>query len=150
MCLNVDQDYKKYLCYAYQITGCNHLKYDLVNDMFLKIHGILEINPEKEMNNGYIYLTMRSIFLNQNKKYTPEYIEDYDLSIIENECITPERIQVNDVLSSMEFNHREILLRTHEDSLRTVATEIGINHQSVNNYKNKALTKFKELWQKQA
>jgi len=149
MCLNVDQDYHKYLCYAYRITGCNDAKYDLVSDTFIKIHGILEKSPEKELNNGYIYLTMRSIFFDSKRRQLPQYLEEMEF---EKECepgAIVERLEVVTVLSSMEFRDREILLKTQEESLRSIAKKVGVNHQTVNNLKKKATEKFKELWQNQ-
>ena len=55
----------KYKAYAYRICNCHDLKNDLVNEMYLKLHGILEGDPSKEITDGYIYFMIKSIFLDK-------------------------------------------------------------------------------------
>ena len=136
----------KYKAYAYKICGCHELKNDLVNDMYIKLDAYLKKYPKKIISNSLIYLMIRGIFLNivtRNREYPYESIPE----TIEDEEVLCERITIDEVLGEMRFFDREILLKTHETSLREVAKQVGCHHQTVNNLKQKALNKLKEKCQ---
>jgi DNA-directed RNA polymerase specialized sigma24 family protein len=118
--------------------------------MYIRLHDILTKTPDKEIQDIYIFMLMRSIYLTQQKRNTKFlYVEDYhdyQLSNEEPETLE-ERRTLDNCLSKLGFYDREVLLKTNEISLRKLSKQIGCNHQTVANYKNKAFQKLKKIWQ---
>lgn len=137
------ENYDKYKSYAYKICKSHELKNDLVNEMYVKLGAILEKNPEKFISDRFIYLMIKSIFFNQvtRNREIPMEIPPQEHEI-ENDVLE-ERIMMDEVLSEMKFFDREILLKTHEKSLRKIAKEVGCPFQVVDSLKQSALTKLK-------
>jgi RNA polymerase sigma factor (sigma-70 family) len=136
-----------YRSYAYKICKCHELKNDLVNDMYLKLDSILVKDPQKEVNNRFIYLMIRSIFLNDIKKNKEFTVDNFPEVEQEEDVILCERITMDEVLSEMRFFDREILLKTQEKSLRKIALEVDCSYGYVHNMKQKALVKLRNKWQ---
>jgi len=135
-----------YRAYAFKLCKCHDLKNDLVNDMYINLHDILQKHPKKEIENSYIFLMIRSIFLNSIKK-NKEYCLDKFPEICEpNNDNFERRAQMNQTLGRLSFFEREILLKTSETSLRKMALETNINYSSIHVLKQKALKKLKKIW----
>lgn len=163
-----------YRSYALKICGCNDLKNDLVNDMYIKLDGILTKDPKKKIDNGYIFLMIRSIFIDGIRKNREIYVsfdeerieqksQNYDCYInsarkiyVENKLIENQdndyqklcqRMAMDETLNTMSFYDREILLKLQETSLRKLSKKVGIHYQTLHKEKNIALKKLKLLCQ---
>lgn len=136
-----DETYK---AYALKICGCNDLKNDIVNDMYLRLHKILSENPNKEITNGYIYLIMRSIYIDGLRKNNEVPLENSHELAEEEDFTLCKRITIDEALSEMRFFDREILLVTHEKkSLRELGREVGLHHSTISKYQKESLDKLK-------
>ena len=134
----------KYRAYAFKICQCHETKNDLVNDMFIKLHGILDDDPSKEITDGYIYFMLRSIFLNQKRKQREYVVEGQIYEQPEDDGPLEGRMMINDELSKMSFVEREALLCTSEESLREIGKKSGVHYLTIFKLKNKYLDKLKK------
>ncbi|UII80018.1 sigma-70 family RNA polymerase sigma factor [Flagellimonas sp. CMM7] len=137
---------KKYRAYAYKICGCNELKHDLVNEMYLKLHSILENDASKEITDGYIYMMLKSIFLNQIRDNKEYIFDNYTFEAIDDSENLMDRMQMNEALGKLTFLDREVLLKCSEKSIRQVANETGIHYLQVYYQKQESLEKLKEVY----
>lgn len=134
----------KYRAYAFKICHCHELKKDLVNDMFIKLHKILDDDPSKEITDGYIYFMIKHIFLNQKRQQKEYVIDGFVFEQEENNEVLEKRKMINDELSKMPFVERETLLWTAEKSLREIGKKSGVHYLQVFKQKNKYLEKLKK------
>lgn len=138
---------EKYLSYAYTICKCHDQKHDLVNEMYLKLHEILSNEPSKEISDGYIYLILKSIFIDTvraKKEYAMDVssfarLTDSEQSVLE------ERNRLNEMIGKLPFFDREILMRCQETSRRKLAIELNVSVQTICNYESKAKEKLKSI-----
>jgi RNA polymerase sigma factor (sigma-70 family) len=133
-----------YVGYALKICGDAHDAEDLVQEMYLKLDGILKKTPEKKITDSYIYLILYTTFIDIKRQYHPERIGQRDLK--DEERIW-DLMQVNEALSKMRFVDREILIKTRQHSLREVAEMMGIHCTAVFKREKRALQKLKQIWQ---
>tara|TARA_R110000772_G_scaffold31754_3_gene78075 strand:+ start:4832 stop:5314 length:483 start_codon:yes stop_codon:yes gene_type:complete len=151
------EDYKRLLdnheenlAMAYKICNNNTDKYDLVQEMYLKI--LLHIQKGKMENinikSGYVFRTMRNAFVDGKKKLKKiHYVED----IIEpgndeyEDDILEMRKNVAEMLDEVPYLHREVLLQHQEKSQRQLSKETGVCRDRLRYYKNEALKKLKEV-----
>lgn len=139
----------EFRAFAFSLCKCSLKKDDLVNDMYLKIYEISKKYPKTKITPGYAFITIKNIFINSTKKKKNIELNDkIYLEANDNDSLKI-RIEVNEILSKMDFVDRETLLYTSQNSARQMAREIGCSHQVVHNYKKKALEKFKKLWEDQ-
>ena len=148
----ITEDYDLYLGYAYKICDCEIEKYDLLNDTYLKLHDGLLKYPNRKLSKRFIFLTMRSVFIDKLRKETKWNYTDLDsIRELEQDKFTEDRLtsrtKLNEALSQLKFVDREILLRTEEKSLRIVAKQLQCNHVTIFNRKKEALIKLKKKWQ---
>lgn len=136
-----------YKSYAFKICRCHDKKHDLVNEMYLKLDGIIKKNPLKKISNRFIFLMIRSIFIDGVRKKSEILLDEMPDIQQEEDVVLCQRITMDEVLGSMRFFDREILLKTQEQSLREIADEVGCSYVSVHNMKHKALDKLKKKWQ---
>lgn len=78
------ENHKKWIAIAYKMCKCKEKANDIVQDMYIKMH---EIN--KEVDDGYIYFVIRSIFIEEKRKQK-EF------------CYESEKIEY--IANSIEFN----------------------------------------------
>jgi RNA polymerase sigma factor (sigma-70 family) len=126
---------------ALKICGCKSLADDLVNDMYIKIY---KLKPTK-FNTSYISYTIYHLFLNHLKKESKTiYLDETYLNIIDedNEDVLDRKI-INKALDELSFADREILLHTHERSLRKNVDHLGISIRTLQYGKNKGIEKLK-------
>jgi len=73
------ENHKKWIAIAYNFCSCKETANDIVQDMYIKMH---ELN--KEVDDGYIYFVIRSIFIESKRKQkefaTNSEVIDYYLS----------------------------------------------------------------------
>ena len=127
---------------AFSICKDKQLADDLVQDMYLKVYNL---NPIKA-NKSYISFIIYHLFIDhirkQNKTISLE--NRYILEDISDDTTLEERKLMLDALNQLNLYDREILLHTHEDSLRNKVKELGISITKLFYGKHKALKKLKE------
>ena len=136
-------DYK-WRQYALSICNDKLLADDLVQEMYLKLS-----DKKEKVNSFYVYFTLKHLFFTHIRKQKRlnlvniEELLNYKLVDSNN---TDDRIEINNILNEMTLFEREILLHTHEKSLRACEEEIGIPYQTFNYHKQKGIEKLKELY----
>ncbi len=132
--------------YALKICKCEHLANDLVQEMYIKLS-----NQDKEVNKSFVYLTLKSIFINQKKKEKHIFTDNLCDSIFKdnNESNINERNEALDLIKDLNFVEREVLLLTHNSSLRALAKEIDVPWHVLRYKKKQALDKLKNKYGKE-
>lgn len=126
---------------AYRICNCHTLSDDLVNDMYLIVAS------KQRVNEAYIYRTLKGLYLDHLK------IDNRNVSlndfhyVKEDECDrTKNRYELLDILQDVSFFEREVLLQTHEKSLRKCEEDTGVHYGVFNYHKTKALKKLQKKY----
>ncbi len=127
---------------ALQICGCPHRADDLVQDMYIKLS-----KYNKEVNTAYVYFAMKHIYLEDIRKGAHEVsLEDWSI-VNQREpdgYTTQDRYDLIEMINELGWFEREILLITHEMSLRKAEHETGITYGKLNYHKKKGLDKLKD------
>lgn len=125
---------------ALKICGCPTLADDLVNDMYLKMY---KLQPEK-FNNSYISYAIYHLYLNHLKEQSKtRFIEDITpLNLSNDDSNINERKRLNDILDELGLLDREILLHTHEKSLRETCEDLFMSYGKLHYKKKVALEKL--------
>lgn len=131
---------------AYKICKDKQLADDLVQDMYLKLHD----KEYKEINEWFVWVTIRNIFLNKLKKKHKKYEISIELfynieDLTSDEAILNKRKEINEALDELDLWDREILLQTSEKSLRNLSEDTGISVMTLFYNKKIALEKLKDL-----
>jgi RNA polymerase sigma factor (sigma-70 family) len=128
---------------ALQICGCPHKANDLVQDMYIKL-----MNKKEPVNTSFVYHTMKHIFIDSIRKVNPEVSTDdfKRISNIDDNDKTQERFELLDMIKECSWFEREVLLLTHEKSLRKASEDTGVFYGVLNYHKQKALSKLKEKY----
>ena len=129
---------------AYNISKDKHLAKDLVQDMYLKLL------DKKDIDEGYVFMTLRNDFYNRCKKKKIQ-IPYGDLSYLgkTNDGLDEleNRKELIKFLNSQDYiswYEREVLYITHHYSLRDAEKETGVYYGVLNYHKTKALKKIKQ------
>ena len=137
----LSKDHNTWLKYATKICGCSNYAQDLVNDMYLKIYD----SKPKRVNKGYIYNTIKSIFVDhkrQQKDFVsqlPELASDEDNTLeMRYECL--------EMLKDVGLIRKTVLLETHEYSLRKASQMMNVNYNTLNYQKQKGLKKLRNKY----
>lgn len=82
------ENHKKWIAIAYKFCNCKETANDIVQDMYIKMY---ELN--KNVDDGYIYFVIRSIFIEQKRKqkefaYDSHHVE-YLMIELENKTTKP-------------------------------------------------------------
>lgn len=128
---------------ALQICGCPHNADDLVQEMYLKLS-----EYDKEVNTAYVYFAMKHLYLAKLKKSNKEVlIDDFSrITRIDDNYTTQDRYDLLDMVGDLHWFEREVLLITHEKSLRQAQEETGIHYTKLNYHKHKGLNKLKQKY----
>ena len=114
---------------------------DLVQDMYIKIH---RIKPKK-INKWYVYRTLSSIYIDNIRK-RKETISIEQLFNLEDKQTDKDilefRKMITTALEELQLFDCEILLHTHEKSLRKTEDELGIQFTKLHYWKKNALQKL--------
>ena len=125
--------------YALSICKNKDLADDLVNDMYLKLYQC------KEFNQAYVYRVLKSIFIDQIRKNKIKFINIHDVKNIPYEDTnTNDRYDCLEILKDVDIYTKEILLTTHEMSLRDAEEELNVAYYTLNYYKNKGLKQLRK------
>jgi len=135
---------EQWLKIAYQLCKDKDTAKDLVQDMYLKLYQL-----EKEISVGYIYFTIKSIWLNQIKKNkeipTEEIISqeqsEYDFY---NDAQTQIKIDlINEKIQNSDIVQKTIVKHSFEKGLREFNRKSKIPILTIQRYR----AKFKdEIW----
>lgn len=138
----------KWRNYAFSFCKCHDFKDDMVSELYIKIHDILTRTPDKQLGDSYIYLMLRSIYIDSIRNNNLVLVDETILDLIEDEepyDSLDDRKWIDEALKQMSFLDREVLLLTQEKSLRTIEKESGVNYQAINKIKLKALPKLEKI-----
>lgn len=136
-----------YKGYAYKICGSHELKHDLVNDMYIKLYEHTLKNPGKIVSDRFIYLIIRSIFIDSLRKNKENTVDEFPELKEDEDVVLCGRITMDEVLGEMRFFDREILLKGQEKSFRKIGIEIDCHHSTVSKMYNESLDKAKKICQ---
>jgi hypothetical protein len=91
---------------------------------------------------------MKHIFIDSIRKVNPEVSTDdfKRISNIDDNDKTQERFELLDMIKECSWFEREVLLLTHEKSLRKASEDTGVFYGVLNYHKQKALSKLKEKY----
>lgn len=122
---------------AFRICKDKSIADDIVQEMYLKLH-----DCKKEINDFYVIITMRNIFLSDLKKNSVLCsLENFDFS-------NQEPFLIDDaeavVINSLKWYEKELIEMSYDKSLRQIEKELKINYQFVNRIIQKSKSK---LWQ---
>lgn len=140
-----DQQYREY---AYRLTGCKQQGDDLVNDMYIRLHGFYKKHPQRSFKIGLAYVSMKNMYLDnkrQQAKGVNQYIEEINI-IEQSDCrLTTElRILVSDIVSNSfdKLHHIWLLEESFSKPLRQIEEETGIKYSTVHKRKWQYLKKL--------
>ena len=125
--------------YALKICGCTIKADDLVQEMYLKLH-----NHKKEISKVFVYRTLKSIFIDQCRKKKIKTVELEPNTYIDENDTLERRYEALELLNNVTFFEKEVLLLTHETSLRKAEELTTVPHYVLNYHKKKALEKIKQ------
>lgn len=111
---------------------------DLVQEMYLKIINISEdkIIQNGQINKGYIWITLRNLFYDQQKNKTIRLAENFDIAddIAEiEERLAREKIlyKIDKVIDTFEWYDKMIFNLHKSKGIRKLARETQISHDSI-------------------
>lgn len=114
---------------------------DLVQDMYLKIY---KTQPKK-INKWYVYRTLSSLYIDKIRKHK-ETISIEQLFNLEDKQTDKDilefRKMITTALEELQLFDCEILLHTHEKSLRKTEDELGIQFTKLHYWKRNAMKKL--------
>jgi RNA polymerase sigma factor (sigma-70 family) len=130
---------------AKKISKDDFIADDLVNEMYIKLH-----DCKKQINDFYVIIVMRNLFLNQIKQNKTVSIEEfYNLEYYESDFEVDDNDQeVLKAYNALSFSERELILLSSEHSLRDIEKDYNINYGFVYRKVKAAKEKIK-LWQKE-
>jgi DNA-directed RNA polymerase specialized sigma24 family protein len=144
----LSKDNDKWYYMAFSICKNEDYAKDLVQDMYLKMY---QSNKKyEEINDWYIYTTILNLFRNQVKKQKTINIEDINYLQIQarDKDILEARKMMNDLLQEhLDLPDVEVLLYTHEMSLRKCEQETGASYQWFHRRGKAAMEKLKNILQ---
>lgn len=132
---------KLWRSYALKVTGNKNDADEIVQEMYIKLTKV-----KKEVNDFYILLMIKSIFLDQKKKKKRIiYMEDGFLQTFfreENFEINDEQKKAIDRFDKLPFHQKELILESYDKSLRAIEKEFNINYGYVHREIKKAKKKI--------
>lgn len=124
---------------ALKICGNKFMADDLVNDMYLKLYNL----DLKKANKAYVSYCIYHLWINKIKKEKINIsIDDLKEIQIQSQDNTEVRLRIDNILNELGLLDREILLHTHEKSLRKTSKELSMCHVKLHYKKQVALDKF--------
>jgi DNA-directed RNA polymerase specialized sigma24 family protein len=109
---------------AFNICKDRELADDLVQEMYLKL-----ADCNKEINDYFVIIVIRNLFLNIVKQNKTVYLEDRD---IEDKSIPFEYDdEEQDFINSLKWYKKELILESYDKSFHQIQREFNINYQFV-------------------
>ena len=128
---------------AFKICKCKMLADDLVNDMYLRLHN------REIATDYYVYRTMKGLYQDMfRKKEYKDTVSINDFHYLEHDQdeTTEKRYELLEMLKSVSWFEREVLLQTSEKSLRKCEEDSGVSYQVYNYHKQKGLKKLRKKY----
>ena len=129
-----DSEWKKI---ATKICGNKDIAKDLVNDMYIKIHDL----NKKEVNKHYVSYCIYHLWIDKMSE-EKKYVSFTEKIIVDDHEKTNNRLRLDRVLNELGLLDREILLHTHEKSLRKTGEDLKMCHVKLFYKKEKAFEKL--------
>jgi DNA-directed RNA polymerase specialized sigma24 family protein len=135
------ENHKKWVQIAYNLCKCKDYAQDIVQDMYIKV-----IELEKEVDDGYIYFIIRSIFIDAKRKQKENVCDSISIDKIrtlneyttENEFNTElKRKCFEDGYKKLLQHERVIIHFSSNMGLREFARESGISISLIQKTKHK-------------
>lgn len=126
---------------AYRICKDEMSADDIVQEMYLKLY-----DCKKEINDFYVIITMKNIFLQSIKK--EKLLVSIDKFDFSNEKVFEIDDAESDLIKSLKWYEKELLEMSYDKSLREIQRELNINYQFVNRIIQKSKIKLCEGKQK--
>lgn len=122
---------------ALKICGNKSLADDLVQDMYLKLY-----NCENEINDFYVIVVMRNLFIDTTKQKKHISIDTFDLPDNNNAFEYDDNEQ--ELVSALKWYEKELIELSYDKPYREIQRELNINYKFVMRIVNKAKTKWEE------
>lgn len=125
---------------ALQISKDKELSNDLVQDMYLKLH-----KANKDISEGYVYFTIKSIFLDLKKKKSEVVKEESYFSHLKSNETDYEKEsdfefkinKINKAYSELKPIEQLVVEKSYEIGFRKLSRESGIGIGTINRYRNR-------------
>lgn len=137
---------------AFDICKDRDTAKDMVQDMYIKLYKV-----DKEINNSYVYFTLKSLFNDSKKQKTIKNridcvdFNDFDFNLIAEILDWDQLYTINDFYDrlNIEFNnlrsHEQIIIHhSTDDGLRKFSRESGISIRTITQCKQKLKEKLKD------
>ena len=132
------ENHDQWLNIAFKLCKCHDLSNDLVKNMYLKLH-----DYDKEIEPGYIFRTIRSIYIDGIRKnkvdldveYKELQSDDLDIDsfiIIEKQYETIEKVKL-----SLKWHEQKIIELSNEIGIRPLSRALGCSKETIVNTRNK-------------
>lgn len=124
--------HQEWLNIAYHICKDRYLADDLVQEMYLKIH---KRNLQKEVNNWYIYVTIKHLFFDYLKQEN-QYTEINERTLEQAENVTDSAYfslldRLDEELDDLHWYKKRLIIEKQIKSPRTIQEETSINYQHI-------------------
>ena len=116
---------------------------DLVNDMYIRLQN------KEVATDYYVYRTMKGLYQDMfRKKEYKDTVSINEFHYLEHEenDNTEKRFELIEMLKSVSWFEREVLLQTSEKSLRECENETGVSYQVYHRYRQKGLKKLRKKY----
>ena len=121
---------------ATHICGDAYLADDLVQEMYLKL-----LNKKKEVNTSYIYITLRSIYIDHLRKQKETELNE---NITDDNYFCNVNEEVSKRIGKLPFVQRNIMLLKQDKTFREIENEFDIKVSRVYSSYRKGLEKLKK------
>ena len=117
---------------AFKICGNRNKADDLVQEMYLKLY-----NQKKQINSGYIYATLRSIFIDEirkdklslDAKIPIQFEDEFDIQLIEEIEVKYEII--DNEINKMQWHEKTIVHESSKIGIRPLARKAQISKEII-------------------
>lgn len=135
MLQTLSKNHPEWLRIALHICKDEYLAQDLVQEMYLKLH---KYPPKKEINNFYIYVTIKHIYYDHLKD-EQQYTDINERILTQPEDNTQQAYhhildRLDEELDNLHWYDRQLILKRQEKSPRVIQMETKINHRHI--YRN--------------
>jgi len=117
------ENHKKWVAIAYNMCKCKDKANDIVQDMYLKMYDI-----NKDVDDGYIYLVIRSIFIEEKRKqkeFTQD-LETIEYLVNKNEYNTLKQSSAFEDLKKECYDQAYNKLEKHEKVIIHFSSTMGL------------------------
>jgi RNA polymerase sigma factor (sigma-70 family) len=119
------ENHKKWVQIAYNLCKCKDYAQDIVQDMYIKV-----IELDKEVDNGYIYSIIRSIFIDAKRKQKEYVAQSYDIDKIRTLTEYATQNEFNTELKRKCFEVAYNKLEKHEKVIMHFSSNLGLRESA--------------------